>query len=90
MNSPISRRLQKLLGYDAKEIELCFKEESNRRRSEIYDVYQSYVKKQLIFGKEKTQLPPEFKKARLAYQEQQQLKENEAADADRNKTDMQV
>ena len=63
--------LQKLLGYDSKEIEATFKEESNKRRSDIYEVYQSQVQKYLIFGKEKTQLPPEFTKARLAYQEKQ-------------------
>ena len=63
--------LQKLLGYDAKEIEAVFKEESNKRRSDVYEIYQTYVNKHLIFGKEKTQLPPEFTKARLAYQEQQ-------------------
>ena len=37
------------------------------------------MQKQLIFGKEKTQLPPEFTKARLAQQEREKL--SEAAEA---------
>lgn len=57
----------KLLGYESKDIEAVFKEESNKRRSDVYEIYQSYVNKHLVLGKEKTQLPPEFTKARLAY-----------------------
>ena len=60
-----------MLGYEAKDIETTFKEESNRRRSDIYEAYQSFVHKQLIFGKEKSQLPPEFTKARMAQQERE-------------------
>jgi len=62
--------IQKLLGYEAKDVENVFKEESNKKRSDIYEVYQTYVQKYLIFGREKSQLPPEFTKARLAHQEQ--------------------
>ena len=42
-----------MLGYDQKEIELAFKEESNKRRSDIYEVYKAQVHKHLVFGKEK-------------------------------------
>lgn len=56
--------LQKLLGFDAKEIELAFKEESNKRRSDIYEGYSSHVRKHLVLGKEKAQLPAEFTRAR--------------------------
>lgn len=54
----------KLLGFDAKEIELAFKEESNKRRSDIYEGYSSHVRKHLVLGKEKAQLPAEFTRAR--------------------------
>ena len=56
-----------MLGYESKDIEAVFKEESNKRRSDVYEIYQSYVNKHLVLGKEKTQLPPEFTKARHAY-----------------------
>ncbi len=58
-----------MLGYDQKEIELAFKEESNKRRSDIYEVYKAQVHKHLVFGKEKVQLPPDVTKAHLARQE---------------------
>jgi len=45
---------QKLLGYESKDIEAVFKEESNKRRSDVYEIYQSYVNKHLVLGKEKT------------------------------------
>lgn len=31
--------LQKLLGFEQKEIEAVFKEETNKRRSDIYEIY---------------------------------------------------
>lgn len=57
---------------------MTFKEESNKRRSEIYEIYQSFVQKHLLYGKEKASLPPEFTKAR---QEQQQRKETDGGDS---------
>jgi len=67
--------LVQLLGCDAKTIEGTFKEESNSRRSDIYEGYQSYVRKQLIFGKEKAQLPPEFTRARKAQENEKNDKQ---------------
>ena len=44
---------QKLLGYETKDIEAVFKEESNKRRSDVYETYQNFVNKHLIMGKDK-------------------------------------
>jgi len=50
------------------------------------------VHKQLIFGKEKSQLPPEFTKARLAQQEKEReanaAAENASLNKPRNPSDM--
>ena len=34
------------------EIETAFKEESNARKSEIYEIYSTFVQKQLLYGKD--------------------------------------
>ena len=54
----------KFIGHEQRQIELAFKEESNKQRSEVYEIYTNFVTKQLIFGKEAVAYSEEFRQAR--------------------------
>ena len=58
-----------ILGYKESEITATLNDVKTPRGLEIYEAYQSFVKKQLLYGKEKAQFPDDFKRARLASQE---------------------
>ena len=45
--------MQKTLGYSSKEIEVAFKEETNSKRSDIYEIYSQTTMKIITLGKEK-------------------------------------
>ena len=65
------------MGYPSQEIEASFKEETNKRKSEVYEIYSKFTEKQLVHGKDPNTAPAQVRKVDPDVQAQSQEKVRE-------------